>query len=178
MNLWTNLFDLIVLLSVAMVLGVLAERLKQSAVVGYMIAGVIVGNASGALDDQANVETLANLGVILLMFTIGLEFNWSRLKRLGLTALSSGAMQIGLTIAVAMGIGILLLPSWKAAFAIGAALAMSSTAVVLPVLQKRAEADSVHGRFALGVLLVWRSALRCSAAPASAPAESIWEYQR
>jgi CPA2 family monovalent cation:H+ antiporter-2 len=154
MNLWTNLFDLIVLLSVAMVLGVLAERLKQSAVVGYMVAGVIVGNASGALGDKANVETLANLGVILLMFTIGLEFNWSRLKRLGLTALSSGAMQIGLTIAVAMGIGMFLLPSWKAAFAIGAALAMSSTAVVLPVLQKRAEADSVHGRFALGVLLV------------------------
>lgn len=153
MNLWTNLFDLIVLLTVAMVLGVLAERLKQSAVVGYMIAGVIVGNAVGALDDQTNVETLANLGVILLMFTIGLEFNWSRLKRLGLTALSSGAMQIALTIIVAMSIGMAFMP-WKGAFAIAAALAMSSTAVVLPVLQKRAEADSVHGRFALGVLLV------------------------
>lgn len=153
MDLWTNLFDLIVLLSVAMVFGVLAERLKQSAVVGYMIAGVVVGNAVGALDDKSNVETLANLGVILLMFTIGLEFNWSRLKRLGLTALSSGAMQIGLTIAVAMSLGMLFLP-WKGAFAIAAALAMSSTAVVLPVLQKRAEADSVHGRFALGVLLV------------------------
>ena len=102
MNLWTNLFDLIVLLSVAMVLGVLAERLKQSAVVGYMIAGVIVGNAGGALDDKSNVETLANLGVILLLFTIGLEFNWSRLKRLGLTALIAGSLQIGLTIAVGM----------------------------------------------------------------------------
>lgn len=154
MNLWTNLFDLIVLLSVAMVLGVLAERLRQSAVVGYMIAGVIVGNAVGALDDKENVETLANLGVILLMFTIGLEFNWSRLKRLGVTALMAGGLQIGLTILVAMVLGTFLLPSWKASFAIGAALAMSSTAVVLPVLQKRAEADSVHGRFALGVLLV------------------------
>ncbi|MFN3168583.1 MAG: cation:proton antiporter [Phycisphaeraceae bacterium] len=153
MDLWTNLLDLIVLLTVAMLLGVIAERLKQSAVVGYMVAGVIVGNAGQALGDKANVETLANLGVILLMFTIGLEFNWSRLKRLGVTALTSGAMQIGLTIAVAMVIGTSVL-SWQAAFAIGAALAMSSTAVVLPVLQKRAEADSVHGRFALGVLLV------------------------
>jgi CPA2 family monovalent cation:H+ antiporter-2 len=162
---WTILFDLIVLLAVAMVLGVLAERLKQSAVVGYMLAGVLAANFGGALSDTENINVLADLGVILLMFTIGLEFNWSRLKRLGLTALSSGAMQIGLTILVAMGIGMLLLPweikigevvspSWKAAFAIGAALAMSSTAVVLPVLQKRAEADSVHGRFALGVLLV------------------------
>lgn len=154
MDLWTNLLDLIVLLAVAMLLGVFAERLKQSAVVGYMIAGVIVGNAGQALDNQANVETLANLGVILLMFTIGLEFNWSRLKRLGLTALAAGSLQIGLTIVVAMVLGLFLLPSWQASFAIGAALAMSSTAVVLPVLQKRAEADSVHGRFALGVLLV------------------------
>jgi len=154
MDLWTNLLDLIVLLTVAMLLGVVAERLKQSAVVGYMLAGVIVGSVGHALDDKSNVETMANLGVILLMFTIGLEFNWSRLKRLGLTALSSGAMQIGLTIAIAMAIGAVMLPSWKAAFAIGSALAMSSTAVVLPVLQKRAEADSVHGRFALGVLLV------------------------
>jgi len=153
-DLWTNLLDLIVLLTVAMVLGVIAERLKQSAVVGYMLAGVIVANAGQALGSEQNVNTLADLGVILLMFTIGLEFNWSRLKRLGLTALGSGAMQIGLTIAVGMAIGMAFGLSWKTSFAIGAALAMSSTAVVLPVLQRRAEADSVHGRFALGVLLV------------------------
>lgn len=152
---WPILLNLILLLTIAMVLGVLAERLKQSAVVGYMLAGVIVANVGQPLANQGqNINILANLGVILLMFTIGLEFNWSRLKRLGLTALSSGAMQICLTIAVAMAIGMFLLPDWKAAFAIGAALAMSSTAVVLPVLQRRAEADSVHGRFALGVLLV------------------------
>ncbi|MEO0476519.1 MAG: cation:proton antiporter [Planctomycetota bacterium] len=152
---WTILLDLILLLSIAMVFGVIAERLKQSAVVGYMLAGVIIANVGQPLRDQEeNINILANLGVVLLMFTIGLEFNWSRLKRLGLTALASGTMQICLTIAAAMAIGMALLPSWKAAFAIGAALAMSSTAVVLPVLQRRAEADSVHGRFALGVLLV------------------------
>ena len=154
MNLWTILLDLILLLALAMVLGVIAERLKQSAVVGYMLAGVIAGNFGGALSDASNINTMANLGVILLMFTIGLEFNWSRLKRLGFTALGSGAMQIGLTIAVGMVIGTAFKLSWKTSFAIGAALAMSSTAVVLPVLQRRAEADSVHGRFALGVLLV------------------------
>ncbi|MEM6257989.1 MAG: cation:proton antiporter [Planctomycetota bacterium] len=152
---WTILLDLILLLSIAMVFGVIAERLKQSAVVGYMLAGVIIANFGEPLRDQEeNINILANLGVVLLMFTIGLEFNWSRLKRLGLTALASGTMQICLTIAAAMAIGMALLPSWQAAFAIGAALAMSSTAVVLPVLQRRAEADSVHGRFALGVLLV------------------------
>ncbi|MEM1353413.1 MAG: cation:proton antiporter [Planctomycetota bacterium] len=155
--LWSIILDLIVLLSLAMLLGVIAQRLKQSAVVGYMLAGVLVANVGEPLDDSASVETLAQFGVILLMFTIGLEFNWSRLKRLGLTALASGSMQIGLSIAVAIGLGMLLLDvdqKLKAAFAIGAALALSSTAVVLPVLQKRAEADTVHGRFALGVLLV------------------------
>lgn len=155
--LWTTLLDLILLLSLAMLLGVIAERLKQSAVVGYMLAGVLVANVGEPLDDISNVETLSQLGVILLMFTIGLEFNWSRLKRLGLTALTSGSLQIGISIIVAMGLGLLLLDvedTLKASFAIGAALALSSTAVVLPVLQKRSEADTVHGRFALGVLLV------------------------
>lgn len=155
--LWTTILDLILLLSLAMLLGVIAQRLKQSAVVGYMLAGVLVANVGEPLDDSANVEILAQLGVILLMFTIGLEFNWSRLKRMGLTALTSGTLQIGLTVVIALGLGMIFLDvdqKFKAAFAIGAALALSSTAVVLPVLQKRSEADTVHGRFALGVLLV------------------------
>jgi len=153
-ELWDIIFELLVLLSVAMVLGVIAERLKQSAVVGYMLAGVIVGNISGLVHDVDKLNTLAQLGVMLLMFTIGLEFNWSRLKRLGLSALVSGTLQIGITMALAFGLASLFGFSWRAAVALGAALALSSTAVVLPVLQRRAEADSVHGRFALGVLLV------------------------
>lgn len=154
MDLWQTLLDLIVLLSVAMVLGVIAERLKQSAVVGYMLAGVIVANTAGLINQPDKVNTLSQLGVTLLMFTIGLEFNWSRLKRLGLSALVSGTLQIGITMAVAFGLASMFSFSWRAAVALGAAVALSSTAVVLPVLQRRAEADSVHGRFALGVLLV------------------------
>jgi CPA2 family monovalent cation:H+ antiporter-2 len=153
-DLWQPLLDLIVLLSVAMVLGVIAERLKQSAVVGYMLAGVIVANTAGLINQPDKVNTLSQLGVTLLMFTIGLEFNWSRLKRLGLSALVSGSLQIALTMAVAFGLTTLFGFSWQAGVALGAAVALSSTAVVLPVLQRRAEADSVHGRFALGVLLV------------------------
>lgn len=154
MDLWQTLLDLIVLLSVAMVLGVIAERLKQSAVVGYMLAGVIVANTAGLINQPDKVNTLSQLGVTLLMFTIGLEFNWSRLKRLGLSALVSGTLQIGITMAVAFGLASMFSFSWRAGIALGAAISLSSTAVVLPVLQRRAEADSVHGRFALGVLLV------------------------
>lgn len=154
MGLWQTLLDLIVLLSVAMVLGVIAERLKQSAVVGYMLAGVIVANTAGLINQPDKVNTLSQLGVTLLMFTIGLEFNWSRLKRLGLSALVSGTLQIGITMAVAFGLASMFSFSWRAGIALGAAISLSSTAVVLPVLQRRAEADSVHGRFALGVLLV------------------------
>ncbi|MEM9414351.1 MAG: cation:proton antiporter [Planctomycetota bacterium] len=154
MDLWQTLLDLIVLLSIAMVLGVIAERLRQSAVVGYMLAGVIVANTAGAINAPDAVNTLSQLGVTLLMFTIGLEFNWSRLKRLGISALVSGTLQIVITMGIAFGLAMAFDFSWRAAVALGAALALSSTAVVLPVLQRRAEADSVHGRFALGVLLV------------------------
>ncbi|MFI4860576.1 MAG: cation:proton antiporter [Phycisphaerales bacterium JB063] len=154
MELWQILFELIVLLSVAMVLGVIAERLKQSAVVGYMLAGVIVASTQGLIEDTDKINTLSQLGVTLLMFTIGLEFNWSRLKRLGVSALISGSLQIALTMGVAFVLASAFGFSWRAGVALGAALALSSTAVVLPVLQRRAEADSVHGRFALGVLLV------------------------
>ena len=153
-DLWQTLLDLIVLLSIAMVLGVVAERLKQSAVVGYMLAGVIVANTAGAINGPDAVNTLAQLGVTLLMFTIGLEFNWSRLKRLGALALVSGTLQILITMALAFGMAWVCGFSWRASVALGAVLALSSTAVVLPVLQRRGEADSVHGRFALGVLLV------------------------
>ncbi len=88
------------------------------------------------------------------MFTIGLEFSWSRLRRLGMTALLSGVMQITLTMAVATLVVWLFGFGFKAGVAIGAVVSLSSTGVVMPALARRAEVDSVHGRFALGILLV------------------------
>lgn len=155
MNAWNILFDIVVLLGAALLLGVLCERLKQNAVVGYLLTGLLLGPA--VLDWLRNIEevrALAELGVALLLFTIGLEFSWRRLRELGAVAIGGGSLQILLTGA---GAGLLSLYaglSTGEAVVVGAAVSLSSTAVVLRVLTTRAEMDSLHGRNALGVLLL------------------------
>lgn len=159
-SIWEPLFGIIVLLALAMTLGSVAERLKQSAIVGFMLAGLLVGpNVTGFINKDI-ITAIADIGVTLLMFTIGLEFSWSRLKRLGMTAIATGAMQISVTMGLVVGVSQLLnlLPgvdlSIKAGVALGGIFALSSTGVVMPALARRSEVDSVHGRFALGILLV------------------------
>ncbi len=187
-SIWEPLFGIIVLLALAMTLGSIAERLKQSAIVGFMLAGLLLGpNVLGrvlrwwqAAEDQgvlpglaggneampqipamlrtmiepAQITAIADIGVTLLMFTIGLEFSWSRLKRLGMTAIATGVMQILVTMTVVAGIAMLFGLSLAAGIALGGIFALSSTGVVMPTLARRSEVDSVHGRFALGILLV------------------------
>jgi CPA2 family monovalent cation:H+ antiporter-2 len=168
-SIWEPLFGVLLLLAAAMVLGSVAERLKQSAIVGFMLAGLLLGpNVLGrifasmenappglrSLIDHNQITAIADLGVTLLMFTIGLEFSWSRLRKLGVTALATGAMQITVTMSAIAGVAMLFGLSLKAGIALGAVAALSSTGVVMPALARRSEVDSVHGRFALGILLV------------------------
>jgi CPA2 family monovalent cation:H+ antiporter-2 len=77
---WTALFDILILLGAAMLLGGVCERIKQSPLLGYLLAGVLLGpNALDVLPNFEAVNTIAELGVALLLFTIGLEFSWRRL---------------------------------------------------------------------------------------------------
>lgn len=147
--------EILVLLGGALVLGLLCERFRQSAILGYLAAGTLIGpNAIGLVSEGEHVRHLAELGVALLLFTIGLEFSWPRLKRLGIAALGGGAAQVlvtlaaGFVVAKAFGLGI---PN---SIAIGAIVSLSSTACVLRLLIARAEIESVHGRYALGILLM------------------------
>ncbi|MEM9295193.1 MAG: cation:proton antiporter [Planctomycetota bacterium] len=166
MDAWGPLVDVVVLLLGAMILGAIMERLKQSAVVGFMLAGVLLGphvNLAGlfqaGVQDEDVVNQIAQFGVVLLMFTIGLEFSVSKLRTLGAGTLLAGGLQIAGTIALVMSIGLALGMRPAAAFALGATLALSSTGVVVPVLQRRGELDSPFGRFCLGVLLVQDAAV-------------------
>lgn len=155
MELWHVLFDILVLLGTAMVLGVVCERLKQSAILGYMAAGTLLGpNALRVVSSGEQVESLAELGVALLLFTIGLEFSWPRLKKFGIYALGGGAGQVILTVVAGAGAGLVFGLTMKSAIAIGAIVALSSTACVLRLLISRSEIESEHGRLALGVLLM------------------------
>jgi CPA2 family monovalent cation:H+ antiporter-2 len=152
---WVSLGGLLVLLGAATLLGTAFERLRQSAILGYLLAGMILGpNAMGFVPESAPVLAIAELGVAMLLFTIGLEFSWGRLRRMGSAAFAGGALQVFITTVLAAAIVLAL--KWKPAEAIaaGAMIALSSTAVVLRVLMDRAEADSVHGRLAIGVLLL------------------------
>ncbi len=153
MHAWDFLANMLLLLGGGFVLGALAERLKQSAILGYLAAGMLLGphalNWVGSADD---VELLAELGVALLLFSIGLEFPWSRLKRSG-PALAAGGLQVTLTLAVGAGLALAMGLGGVQAFTLGAILALSSTAYVLRLLTRQAALESPRGRLSIGVLL-------------------------
>ncbi len=161
---WETLLQILLLLLAALVLGALAERLKQSAILGYLLAGTLLGpNALNLVSSHSDdavaagpglVEVLAELGVALLLFSIGLEFSFRRLRRLGPAALGGGALQVVVTVALGAGVALAGGLSLKTALAVGAIVTLSSTACVLRVLLSRAELESIHGRLATGILLV------------------------
>ncbi len=160
MDTWVVLLDILVLLSVALVLGIVCERLRQSPIIGYLAAGTMLGpNALGFVSSGAEVEMLAELGVALLLFTIGLGFSWRRLMDLGSAAIGGGVAQVAITLVAGAAVAAASGLSLRSAAAMGAVVALSSTACVLRLLVSRAEIESVHGRHALGVLLVQDAAV-------------------
>jgi CPA2 family monovalent cation:H+ antiporter-2 len=155
MDLWTALLDILILLAAAMLLGGLCERLKQSPLLGYLLAGTLLGpNALDLLPSHAAVSTIAELGVTLLLFTIGLEFSWRTLRAIGPVAVGGGTLQVSLTAVLTTTVCLTLGLDPLAAVAVGTMIALSSTAAVVRLLANRAELDAVHGRNAVGILLL------------------------
>ena len=147
--------DLIIVLAVAIAGGILARRLRLPIILGYLVGGIAVGPYGFSLvHDLETINTLATMGVILLLFTLGLEFSLSELRRIGKVAVLGGIAQILLTAAVGLALGKLL--GWEMAQAIffGFLIALSSTMIVLKTLMERGELDSGHGRVMIGILLV------------------------
>ncbi len=155
MDLWTALLDILILLSAALVFGAIFERLKQNAILGYLLAGTLLGPK--ALDLMPNHEAIgkiAEIGIALLLFTIGLEFSWQKLRSIGTIALGGGTLQVFITGVSAGSFCMVLGMNGPTAIAMGAIIALSSTAFVLRLLVNRSEIDGVHGRNALGILLL------------------------
>ena len=153
-DVWLFILDIVIVLGGAAVMGLICERLRLGSVVGYLLAGVLVG--PGALElirGGEVIDTIAEIGVSLLLFTIGLEFSWRHLRRFGGKAVIAGAISIGSIIAVTTLIGLALGAPWELAFVLGAAASLGSTAIVLRILRDRNDLDSVHGRYALAILL-------------------------
>jgi len=145
------------------VLGVVAFRmLHLPPMLGYLAVGILIGpHALGLAEESHATHTLAEFGVVFLMFSIGLEFSLPKLMAMRSIVFGLGMAQVGMTIASTMLFGWLIaaaLPpsihlSWQASFALGGALAMSSTAIVVKMLTERLELESDHGRKIIGILL-------------------------
>ncbi|MEO8298029.1 MAG: cation:proton antiporter, partial [Burkholderiales bacterium] len=159
-------FDLVLLYLVAAVAAVVGCRLlKLPAMLGYLLVGVVIGpNALALARDSAGVLYLAEFGVVFLMFVIGLEFNLPKLNSMRRLVFGLGMGQVTATIAGALIGNVALMwafawlgrhweLSWQGAVALGAALAMSSTAIVAKLMSERLELESEHGRRVMGVLL-------------------------
>ena len=148
--------SIVILLGVALVGGMIAHRLRQPVILGYLVVGVAMGpHALGLVSDLVLIEAVATMGVALLMFTLGLEISISQLRQVGKVGLWGGIAQILVTFALGFVVGSTLL-NWSLAQAVllGLVISLSSTMVCLKILMERGELDSVHGRIMIAILIL------------------------
>ncbi|UCF64033.1 MAG: cation:proton antiporter [bacterium] len=146
--------DIIIILGLSMVVLYLGNRLKIPAIVGYLLTGMVCGPAGFALVKAIHeVEIMAEIGIILLLFTLGLEFSLSKLSRLKKAVLVGGTVQVFLSITAVTGIFLLLDLNLTQALFLGFLVALSSTAIILKILQEKAAIDTPHGNSTIGILI-------------------------
>ncbi|MGE5371209.1 MAG: cation:proton antiporter [Solirubrobacterales bacterium] len=151
----TLMLDIVIVFTAALMGGYLADRLKQSPIIGYILGGILVGPYMfGLVNDTTLITEMSEIGVILLMFTIGIEFSLARLSQVKRVAILGGGLQVlgvvGLTVVIG---GFLQLSGFESVF-LGCALAISSTMIVTRTLSENGEANTLHSQIMLGILIV------------------------
>ena len=142
------------LLAVGALFGYFAQRLGLVPIVGFLLAGVILGpNSLGVVRDQELIEATAEIGVILLLFTIGLEFSLDQLARIRRLIFVGGGVQVLLVVGLTVGVLALFRLPWQVAVFTGFLISLSSTAVVMKLLASRGETDTQAGQITLGILI-------------------------
>jgi CPA2 family monovalent cation:H+ antiporter-2 len=148
------LTDIVIILVLSIGILFMFLRLKMPALIGFFLTGILAGpHGLGLVKAVHEVEVMAEIGVVLLLFTIGIEFSINQLLRIKKSVLLGGSLQVLLTTGVTFlaarwfGLGI-----GQSVF-LGFLLSLSSTAIVLKLLQERAEVNSPHGRTTLGILI-------------------------
>ncbi|MGA1083449.1 MAG: cation:proton antiporter, partial [Burkholderiaceae bacterium] len=149
---------IVALLAVSVGVVMAARAAKLPPLIGYLVVGVAFGpHALGVAPDTDVTLWLAEIGVVFLMFSIGVEFSLARLRAMRKLVLGLGSAQVVLTIAAVSGLSLALSPfhgmPWQASVVLGCALAMSSTAMVMRMASDRGELETAHGRPVVGVLL-------------------------
>lgn len=146
--------ELIIILGLAAGILLLFRRFKLPGILGFILTGMIAGpHGLGWIEEVEQVEALAEIGVVLLLFVIGMEFSLKKLAALGRTVFIGGSLQAGLTIAAVTGVlGVFGMRTESAVF-IGFLVTLSSTAIVLRVLQEKGKMDSGYGRVSTAILI-------------------------
>jgi monovalent cation:H+ antiporter-2, CPA2 family len=145
---------ILVLLGAAVVVVVICRLIRLPPILGYLLVGMVVGpNALAWVPATAETRDLAEFGIVFLMFSIGLEFSLPQLKSMRRAVFGLGFAQVAITTIGAMLALHMLGYGWPAGFALGGALAMSSTAIVSKMLAERMELGTPHGRDVMGILL-------------------------
>lgn len=154
MNELVYLRDMVIILGFGVIIVTLFHRLRLPAIAGFILSGVLVGpQGFGFINDVHQVEVLAEIGVALLLFGIGMELSLEKLRRLWKLIVVGGALQVGLSVLAAFAIAKAFDIPGNSALFIGFLLALSSTAIVMRGLQQRGEIDAPHGRLILGILV-------------------------
>jgi len=152
--------ELVFLKSLVLILGISAVvifalgRIKVPSIVGFLMAGMLLGpHGLNFIDDITTIQTFAEIGVILLLFTIGIEFSLSRFLKMRLEVFGIGGLYVLMTVSLTALISYQWLQNTNTAVFAGFLVGLSSTAIVMKLLSDRAEIDTPHGRTSIGILI-------------------------
>ena len=148
--------DIVIIIVIALIGGVIAQKLKQPLILGYIFAGIFLGPYTGGITISGihEIELLAEIGVALLLFALGLEFSFKELTPVKQIALLGTPLQMALTVAYGAGIGYLMGWHWVPCLWFGSAISISSTMVVLRTLMNQGRMGTLSSRVMVGMLIV------------------------
>ncbi len=150
----TILRDIVIIFALSTFVNFLFTKIKVPAIVGYLLTGIVAGpHLLAIIHSPHEIELMAEIGVVLLLFTIGLEFSLKHLLRIRRIVFFGGFLQLSITALITMFISKMYGLDWNTALFIGFLTALSSTAVVLKLLQERSEITSNYGRTVVGILI-------------------------
>ena len=146
--------EITIIATVSVLVTIVLGRLKLPVIAGLVLSGALVGpNGFSIAQDSEAIEVIAEVGVVFLLFTIGLEFSLSKLRHIFRQVALGGLLQVSITAAITTGISLWVGCSLAESITFGFVFALSSTALVLRTLSERNELDAPHGRFIVGTLI-------------------------
>ena len=150
----TILKNIVIIFALSTFVNYLFTKIKVPTILGYLLTGVLVGPSMlGIISSHDDIELIAEIGVVMLLFSIGLEFSLNHLLKIRKIVFLGGFLQLAFTVLVTLFIARGYDIDWRGALFIGFLTALSSTAVVLKILQERSELTSNYGRTVLGILI-------------------------